>query len=92
MEGGAGTGDTALSAARCFAVTSCPRPLEPALQAVGIGEGSLPGHSWLSLGETLEARVPGGWFLDGVRCESQSFPTVVPSEESILKQAEGRAF
>lgn len=33
-----------------------------------------------------------GWFVDGVRCESQSFPPVVPSEVPVCEQAEGRAF
>lgn len=64
MEGGAGSGDIAHSSARSFPVISCPRPLEPALQAMGMWEGSLRGHSWLSLGETLEAGV---WFVDRVR-------------------------
>lgn len=79
MEDGAGTGNVVHSCARSFPVTFCPRPLEPALQAVGIWEGRLLGHPWLRLGETLEARV-GGWFVDRVRHESQSFSTVVPKE------------
>lgn len=57
MEDGSGTGDMVHSCARSFPVTFCPRPLEPARQAVGMWEGSLPGHPWLSLGETVEARV-----------------------------------
>lgn len=56
----------------------------------GCGRG-LPGHSWLSLGDTLEAGG-GGWFVDGVRCESRIFPPVVPSEVPVCEQAEGRAF
>lgn len=89
MEGEAGIGDSAHSSARFFLVISCPRPLESDLQAVGMWEGSLPGYFWLSLGETLEAE---GWFVDGVRYESQSFLPVVSNEVSIHEQAEGRVF
>lgn len=64
---------------RSFTVTFCPRYLEPALQAVGMWEGRLLECPWLSLGETVEARV-GRQFVDGVRYENQSFPTVVLNE------------
>lgn len=36
MEGEAGIGDSAHSSARSFLIISCPRPLESALQAVGM--------------------------------------------------------
>lgn len=51
MEGKADNGNTVHSSARSFPVISCPRPLDPALQTVGMwGWGGT-----LGLGETLEA-------------------------------------
>lgn len=73
-----------------FPVLSCPGPLEPALQAVGMWEG--PSRALLAeLGGDFGGQG-WGWFVDGVRCESQSFPPVVPSEVPVCEQAEGRAF
>lgn len=60
MEGGVGNGNSVHSSTTSFLVTSCSRPLELALQDVGMWEDHLPGHSWLRFGETLEAGGYGG--------------------------------
>lgn len=72
VEDGTGTGDIV------FPVTSCPGPLQPALQAAGVWVGA-SGALLPELGGEFEAGGQGK-FVDGIRCESQSFPSLVPSE------------